>query len=65
VLTTKQKLPVIPLSDGVGEVVAIGDGVTRVQTGDRVAGTFMQEWVAGEFSTQKPSQPWEELSTEY
>lgn len=50
---SKQQLPLIPLSDGVGEVVAIGEGVTRVQTGDRVAGSFMQEWVAGEFSAQK------------
>jgi NADPH:quinone reductase-like Zn-dependent oxidoreductase len=37
----------IPLSDGVGEVVAVGEGVTRVQPGDRVAGIFMQGWIAG------------------
>ena len=29
--------PRIPVSDGVGEVVALGDGVTRVRIGDRVA----------------------------
>ena len=34
------KLGVVPLSDGAGEVVAIGDGVTRVKVGDRIAGTF-------------------------
>jgi NADPH:quinone reductase-like Zn-dependent oxidoreductase len=39
--------PVIPLSDGAGEVVAIGPGVTRVATGDRVCGIFMQTWLAG------------------
>jgi NADPH:quinone reductase-like Zn-dependent oxidoreductase len=39
--------PVIPLSDGAGEVVAVGPGVTRVATGDRVAGIFMQTWLAG------------------
>lgn len=39
--------PVIPLSDGAGEVVATGPGVTRVATGDRVAGIFMQTWLAG------------------
>lgn len=43
----KLKLPMVPLSDGVGEVVALGEGVTRVKTGDRVAGIFMQEWLAG------------------
>jgi NADPH:quinone reductase-like Zn-dependent oxidoreductase len=42
------RLPLIPLSDGVGEVVAVGDGVTRVKTGQRVAGIFMQQWLAGE-----------------
>jgi NADPH:quinone reductase-like Zn-dependent oxidoreductase len=39
--------PVVPLSDGAGEVVAVGPGVTRVATGDRVAGIFMQTWLAG------------------
>ena len=34
----KQKLPLIPCSDGAGEVVAVGEGVTRVQPGDRVCG---------------------------
>ncbi|MSQ60539.1 MAG: NAD(P)-dependent alcohol dehydrogenase [Betaproteobacteria bacterium] len=38
----------IPLSDGVGEVVEIGAGVTRVKVGDRVAGCFMQGWLGGE-----------------
>src|SRR5882724_2457149 len=38
----KLKRPLIPLSDGVGQVVEIGDGVTRVKVGDRVAGIFMQ-----------------------
>jgi NADPH:quinone reductase-like Zn-dependent oxidoreductase len=32
----------IPLSDGAGEVIAVGPGVMRVKTGDRVAGTFFQ-----------------------
>ncbi len=37
----------VPLSDGAGEVVAVGDGVTRVKHGDRVAGTFFQTWIDG------------------
>ena len=41
------KLPVTPLSDGAGEVVAVGAGVTRVKTGDRVAGAFMPGWIGG------------------
>jgi NADPH:quinone reductase-like Zn-dependent oxidoreductase len=39
--------PVIPLSDGAGEIVDAGPGVTRVSVGDRVAGIFMQTWLAG------------------
>ena len=37
----------IPLSDGAGEVTAIGPGVSRVSTGDRVAGIFFQDWLDG------------------
>ena len=38
----------IPVSDGAGEVVAVGDGVTRFAAGDRVVANFFQEWLAGE-----------------
>jgi NADPH:quinone reductase-like Zn-dependent oxidoreductase len=44
----KQKLPLIPCSDGAGEVVGVGEGVSRVQTGDRVCAIFAQRWIAGE-----------------
>jgi NADPH:quinone reductase-like Zn-dependent oxidoreductase len=37
----------VPLSDGAGEVVEVGPGVTRVKVGDRVAGCFFQRWLAG------------------
>jgi NADPH:quinone reductase-like Zn-dependent oxidoreductase len=37
----------VPLSDGAGEVVSIGPEVTRVKSGDRVAGCFMQTWIGG------------------
>jgi len=39
---------VIPLSDGAGEVVEVGAGVSRVKAGDRVAGNFFQRWPGGE-----------------
>ncbi len=44
----RMKLPRVPLSDGAGVVAEIGSGVTRFRTGDRVAGIFMQSWLAGE-----------------
>ncbi|WP_374529958.1 NAD(P)-dependent alcohol dehydrogenase [Novosphingobium sp.] len=37
----------VPLSDGAGEVVAVGAGVTSVKVGDRVAGIFFQDWMDG------------------
>jgi NADPH:quinone reductase-like Zn-dependent oxidoreductase len=40
-------LPLIPVSDGVGEVVAVGSGVTRVAVGDRVCPAMIQSWVSG------------------
>lgn len=42
------RLPLVPISDGVGEVVEIGAGVTRVVPGDRACPMFMQQWIAGE-----------------
>ena len=41
------KANVVPLSDGAGEVVEIGPGVSRVKLGDRVAGCFFQRWIGG------------------
>ncbi|MDZ4867690.1 MAG: NAD(P)-dependent alcohol dehydrogenase [Alphaproteobacteria bacterium] len=46
------KLPLVPLSDACGEVVAVGPGVTRVKTGDRVASMFFQRWLAGELTRE-------------
>jgi NADPH:quinone reductase-like Zn-dependent oxidoreductase len=40
-------LPLIPLSDGVGEVIEVGPGVTRVKAGDRVCPGFNQAWIGG------------------
>lgn len=49
--------PRIPLSDGVGKVVALGEGVTRFQTGDRVAGTFLPGWIDGDVTPGKLQEP--------
>ena len=45
--------PIIPCSDGAGEVLAVGPGVTRVQVGDRVAGSFFPYWQDGPTSPEK------------
>lgn len=39
--------PRIPMADGAGEVVAIGDGVTEFATGDAVVSTFFPGWLDG------------------
>ncbi len=44
---TQLRLPLVPLSDGAGEVVEVGEGVNRVKKGDRVAAIFLQSWIAG------------------
>jgi NADPH:quinone reductase-like Zn-dependent oxidoreductase len=40
--------PLVPLSDGVGEVVELGAGATSLVVGDRVAATFWDHWYAGD-----------------
>lgn len=47
VYNPRQPLPLIPLSDGAGEVAKVGDGVTRVKVGDRVTPIFNQGWISG------------------
>jgi NADPH:quinone reductase-like Zn-dependent oxidoreductase len=41
------RAPYVPLSCGCGEVIAVGEGVTRARVGDRVSPTFFQSWVSG------------------
>jgi len=49
----KLAMPRVPCSDGAGEVVAVGAGVTQWKPGDRVAGIFMQNWLDGGASAAK------------
>lgn len=41
---------VVPLSDGAGEVIATGDGVTRFVIGDRACPTFSNSWLGGDMT---------------
>jgi NADPH:quinone reductase-like Zn-dependent oxidoreductase len=47
------KKPLIPFSDGAGEVVEVGEAVTLWKVGDRVCPTFHQYWQEGELSPEK------------
>jgi NADPH:quinone reductase-like Zn-dependent oxidoreductase len=52
----KPPLPRVPLSDGVGIVTAAGNGVSRVQVGDRVAPIFYPKWLEGNVAFEKMGQ---------
>jgi NADPH:quinone reductase-like Zn-dependent oxidoreductase len=45
---SRQKFPLIPLSDGAGVVEAVGAAVTGLRAGDRVLGSFFEGWLGGE-----------------
>ncbi len=42
-----QKLPLIPLSDGVGEVIEVGEEVISFKKGDHLSPIFAQNWISG------------------
>ena len=42
------KPPFVPISDGAGQIEAVGPGVSRVAVGDRVVPSFFQGWLSGE-----------------
>jgi NADPH:quinone reductase-like Zn-dependent oxidoreductase len=41
------RLPLVPLSDGAGEVVEVGAASNRFKPGERVVASFFQSWLAG------------------
>jgi len=53
VYNPKLRMPIVPLSDGAGEIVGIGEGVTKWKIGDRVMPIFMQGWIDGPIDFSK------------
>lgn len=49
----RMKFPVVPFSDGAGEITAVGEGVTKWAVGDRVSPIFMSGWREGELTAEK------------
>ncbi len=47
------KTPLVPFSDGAGEVLEIGESVTKFKVGDRVTPIFMQGWIDGGIDSKK------------
>ena len=49
----RMKVPAVPFSDGAGEIVSVGEGVTKWKAGDRVMPIFAQRWFDGDSSEEK------------
>jgi NADPH:quinone reductase-like Zn-dependent oxidoreductase len=43
----RMTLPSVPFSDGAGEIVEVGSGVSKWKTGDRVSPIVVQKWIDG------------------
>jgi NADPH:quinone reductase-like Zn-dependent oxidoreductase len=50
------KPDLIPVSDGAGQVVAVGTAVTRVAPGDRIVASIFPRWLDGPFDTDVSAQ---------
>jgi NADPH:quinone reductase-like Zn-dependent oxidoreductase len=53
VYNPKQKLPIVPCSDGAGVVEAVGPGCKRLRAGDRAVLHFFTGWLSGEPDSAK------------
>jgi NADPH:quinone reductase-like Zn-dependent oxidoreductase len=49
----RMKMPAVPLSDGAGEIAAVGPQVEKWKVGDRVMPIFAQRWIDGDTSEEK------------
>jgi NADPH:quinone reductase-like Zn-dependent oxidoreductase len=50
---SRQKFPLVPVSDGAGVIERVGPGVREFVSGDRVIGSFFENWTGGEPSETK------------
>ncbi|MFG3597914.1 NAD(P)-dependent alcohol dehydrogenase [Bradyrhizobium sp. RDI18] len=50
---SRQKFPLVPVSDGAGVIERVGPGVREFAAGDRVIGSFFESWIGGEPSEAK------------
>jgi len=50
---SRQKFPLVPVSDGAGVIERVGPGVRELAQGDRVIGSFFESWISGEPSEAK------------
>jgi NADPH:quinone reductase-like Zn-dependent oxidoreductase len=50
---SRQKFPLVPVSDGAGVIERVGPGVREFAQGDRVIGSFFESWISGEPSEAK------------
>ena len=50
------KFPLVPVSDGAGEVIGVGPDAGDLKPGDRVMGNFFRSWVDGPPSPEKQAE---------
>ena len=48
-----ERRPIMPVADGTGEIVEIGEDVTQFQAGDRVSGAYFPGWINGDVAPER------------